>query len=78
MRYLLRLSGIVFFVIVIATTGIFISRCLFHIIEMRNFDIPFVDILSISVKAGSVGGLVGGLGIYFIPYCSKKISNRKS
>lgn len=72
MREFLKLSATVLFVMSIVTIGIFISRSIFYIIEMRSFDLPFIDILKISAKAGSVGGLVGGLGIYLIPYQSKK------
>ena len=54
------------------TIGIFIVRSLFSIIEMRGFNIPLFDILKVSVKAGTAGGLVGGIGIYFIHYFPKR------
>lgn len=76
MLNLLKLIATISFVISIVTTGVFISRSLFYIIEMRSFNIPFFDILNISIKVGSVGGLVGGIGIYFIPYFSKNTSGR--
>ena len=76
MRKILKLSTAILFAMSIVTIGIFISRSIFYIIEMRSFNLPFIDILKISAKAGSVGGLVGGLGIYLIPYHSQKISKR--
>lgn len=76
MRSLLRLVATISFVILVVTTGIFISRVLFYFLEIRNFNIPFFEILKISVKAGLVGGLVGGIGIYLIPFFSIKIPKR--
>lgn len=76
MLNLLKLIATISFVISIVTIGVFISRSLFYIIEIRSFNIPFFDILKISIKVGSVGGLVGGIGIYFTPYFSKNTSGR--
>ncbi|HHP2691523.1 TPA: hypothetical protein ACR8UQ_002453 [Klebsiella variicola] len=73
MRSLLNLIATIFLVIAVTTIGIFIVRSLFSIIEMRDVNIPLFDILKVSVKAGTAGGLVGGGGIYFIHYFSKKI-----
>nr|WP_124037228.1 hypothetical protein [Klebsiella variicola] len=71
MHSLLNLIATIFLVIAVTTIGIFIVRSLFSIIEMRGFNIPLFDILKVSVKAGTAGGLVGGIGIYFIHYFSK-------
>ncbi|MGR7477922.1 hypothetical protein ACU62T_19915 [Klebsiella aerogenes] len=73
MRSLLNLIATIFLVIAVTTIGIFIVRSLFSIIEMRGFNIPLFDILKVSVKAGTAGGLVGGIGIYLIHYFPKKI-----
>ncbi|WP_275554331.1 hypothetical protein [Mixta sp. Marseille-Q2659] len=76
MRNLLRLITTILFVIIIVTVGIFISRVLFKLIEIRSFNIPFIDILKVSLKAGVAGGLVGGVGVYLIPYFAKKMPKR--
>ena len=70
---LLRLMTTVLLVVLIVTIGVFISRVLFYFIEMKNLNIPFIEILKISLKAGVAGGLVGGVGIYLIPYFSTKM-----
>ena len=75
MLNLFKLIATISFVISIVAIGVFISR-LFYIIEMRSFNIPFFDILKISIKVSYVGGLVGSIGIYFIPYFSKNTSGR--
>ena len=76
MLNLFKLIATISFVISIVAIGVFISRSLFYIIEMRSFKIPFFDILKISIKVSYVGGLVGSIGIYFIPYFSKNTSGR--
>lgn len=76
MRNLLKLITTIIIVVVIVTAGAFISRSLFSFIETRNFNIPSISILKVSLKASVAGGLVGGIGIYFIPYFSTKISKR--
>jgi hypothetical protein len=76
MRNLLRLITTILFVILIVTVGIFISRVLFYFIEIRSFNIPLIEISKVSLKAGVAGGLVGGVGIYLIPYFASKISKR--
>lgn len=76
MRNLLRLITTILFVILIVTAGIFISRALFYFIEIRSFNIPFISILKVSLKAGVAGGLVGGVGIYLIPYFATKMPRR--
>lgn len=76
MLNLFKLVATISFVISIVAIGVFISRSLFYIIEMRSFNIPFFDILKISIKVSYVGGLVGSIGIYFIPYFSKNTSGR--
>lgn len=68
MRNFLRLIMTIMLVISAVTFGIFISRILFYVIEERDFNIPFIEILKVSFKAGSAGGLIGGIGIYLIPY----------
>ena len=50
------------------SSGIFIFRILLYVFESRDLNIPFYDIIIFSIKAGSAGGGVGGIGIYFIPY----------
>lgn len=72
MRSLLNLIATIFLVIAETTIGIFIVRSLFSIIEMRGFNIPLFNILKVSVKAGTAGGLVGGIGVYFIHYFPKR------
>ncbi len=72
MRSLLNLIATIFLVIAVTTIGIFIVRSLFSIIEMRGFNILLFDILKVSVKAGTAGGLVCGIGIYFIHYFPKR------
>ena len=72
MRSLLNLIATIFLVIAVTTIGIFIVRSLFSIIEMRGFNIPHFDILKVIVKAGTAGGLVGGIGLYFIHYFPKR------
>jgi len=74
MRNLLKLIVTIFFVISVVTIGIFISRVLFYLVETRGFNIPFFEILKISIRAGLAGGFVGGIGIYLIPYFSTKRS----
>lgn len=76
MRNLLRLITTILFVILIVTVGIFISRVLFYFIEIRSFNIPLIEISKVSLKAGVAGGLVGGVGIYLIPYFATKMSKR--
>lgn len=76
MHSLLRLITTIVFVILIVTTGVFISRVLFYMIEIRGFNIPFIEILKVSLKAGVAGGLVGGVGIYLIPYFAAKMPRR--
>lgn len=76
MHSLLRLITTIVFVILIVTTGIFISRVLFYMIEIRGFNIPFIEILKVSLKAGVAGGLVGGVGIYLTPYFAAKMPRR--
>jgi len=76
MRNLLRLITTILFVILIVTIGIFISRVLFYFIEIRSFNIPLIEILKVSLKAGVAGGLAGGVGIYLIPYFATKIPKR--
>jgi len=76
MRNLLRLITTILFVILIVTVGIFISRVLFYFIEIRSFNIPLIEILKVSLKAGVAGGLAGGVGIYLIPYFATKIPKR--
>lgn len=65
MRSLLNLIATIFLVIAVTTIGIFIVRSLFSIIEMRDVNIPLFDILKVSVKAGTAGGLVGGRNIFY-------------
>ena len=76
MRNLLRLITTILFVILIVTVGIFISRVLFYFIEIRSFNIPLIEISKVRSKAGVAGGLVGGVGIYLIPYFATKMSKR--
>lgn len=76
MRNILRLITTVLLVILIVTIGIFISRVLFYSIETKSFNIPLIEILKISLKAGVAGGLAGGVGIYLIPYFATKIPKR--
>lgn len=56
---LLRLITTILFVVLIVTVVIFISRLLFYFLEIRSFNIPFIEILKVSLKAGVAGGLVG-------------------
>lgn len=72
MRNFLGFIVTILLVISVIVIGIFISSSLFYMIEMQSLKIPFFDVLKTSIKAGSAGGLVGGVGIYFIPYFSKK------
>lgn len=76
MRNLLRLITTLLLVILIVTIGVFISRVLFCFIEIRGFNIPFVEILKISLKVGVAGGLAGGVGVYLIPYFATKMPKR--
>ena len=76
MRNLLRLITTILFVVLIVTVGVFISRALFYFLEIRSFNILFIDILKVSLKSGVAGGLVGGVGIYLIPYFAKKMPKR--
>lgn len=76
MHNLLRLITTILLVILIITAGIFISRVLLCFIEMRSFNIPFISILKISLKAGVAGGTVGGIGIYLIPCFATKMPKR--
>ncbi|MCX0499353.1 hypothetical protein [Erwinia billingiae] len=73
MRNLLRLIATILFFILIVTIGVFISRILFYFIEVRSFNIPLIEIFKVSLKAGVAGGLVGGVGVYLIPYFATKM-----
>lgn len=72
MNNLIRLMITILIVIFVVTIGVFISRILIYSLEFRSFNIPFIEIMKISIKVGLAGGSVGGIGIYLIPYFSRK------
>lgn len=76
MRNIARLLLTILLVVAVVTVGIFISRTIIYVIENKTLFIPFIDIFKVSIKAGLAGGVVGGIGIYFIPYCSTKMPRR--
>lgn len=68
-RELLRFICIVAIITLTVTTGVAMCRLLIYIIisvKDERFILPFKEILYVSLKAGLIGGAIGGVGIWFI------------